>query len=699
MPDRETRSSRRTPPARGFTKPGGGRAFKGGPGKAGPIEGRTGAGRTRDSAAGAAGAREAQADPASGKSAGRHAGPELFLARGVRIVYEDHDVLVVDKPIGLVTADPNDTGDRAGRSPRTLFDMIKAHVRDQGPGHGRGGAGPGGRGGRIGSRSLRNKIRKDGGLASDARRTGGTGGEIASDATKAFVIHRLDKDASGLLVFAKTPRAFNWLKEDFKAKRVHRLYVALAEGASERLGEVGATGSVQTPIPDDAPAWGKMRGRRTSSRGSGDQEDGAKPAVTHFKVLGVSRTQTPIACTLLEVRLETGRKNQIRVHMQGLGHSLVGDERFGARTNAIGRLGLHAAELGFTHPVTGETLRFGSPAPSAFYRAVGLKKPGMADGAEREDESGDSSSPSAIGAKAPSKPTPFPLPLGAGSSGESKQDGKGARRDTSWEPVANWYDQMLEPEAGNHAAANAPVGNDHYSQTILPGAMRLIEPSRGMRVLDLACGQGILSRRLAALGCEVVGVDASAGLIEAARKRSLETRGSCRFEVADARDLARLGLSAGSFDRVACVMALSNIDPLEPVLGAVSQLLKPGGSLSVIITHPAFRAIGQTHWGWDEKNKTQYRRVDGYLSNAQKRVEMHPGKAARKQQGGDAVTWTFHRPLQTYVAALAKVGLFIDRLEEWPSMRASDSGPRAAEENRARREIPLFLGLRAVRVK
>jgi hypothetical protein len=87
--------------------------------------------------------------------------------------------------------------------------------------------------------------------------------------------------------------------------------------------------------------------------------------------------------------------------------------------------------------------------------------------------------------------------------------------------------------------------------------------------------------------------------------------------------------------------------------------------------------------------------VDGYLSPGQSPIIMNPGKASKGAER--VVTWTYHRPLQTYARALAEAGLLIDCIEEWPSLRSSEPGPRAAEENRARREIPMFLALRAVR--
>jgi hypothetical protein len=172
---------------------------------------------------------------------------------------------------------------------------------------------------------------------------------------------------------------------------------------------------------------------------------------------------------------------------------------------------------------------------------------------------------------------------------------------------------------------------------------------------------------------------------------------AAEFAVADARALAVDAL--GTFDAIACVMALANIEPIEPVLHSCAALLRPGGIWLAVLPHPAFRAPRQTSWGWDrsaEGGPRQFRRVDGYLSPAQVRIVANPGGVAR----GDAAieTWTFHRPLQSYLRALGNAGLWVEALEERPSLRNSQPGPRAAAENRARREIPLFLALRARRV-
>jgi len=145
-------------------------------------------------------------------------------------------------------------------------------------------------------------------------------------------------------------------------------------------------------------------------------------------------------------------------------------------------------------------------------------------------------------------------------------------------------------------------------------------------------------------------------------------------------------------------MALMNMEPLGAVVGGAAARLRPGGCFVAAILHPAFRIPGQTAWGWDERGEgvCQYRRVDSYLSAQRREIVMNPGEVSRGAT--PVVTWTFHRPLGEYVRALGAHGLRIEAMEEWVSPRESEPGPRAAAENLARREIPMFLGLRAVKL-
>jgi SAM-dependent methyltransferase len=140
------------------------------------------------------------------------------------------------------------------------------------------------------------------------------------------------------------------------------------------------------------------------------------------------------------------------------------------------------------------------------------------------------------------------------------------------------------------------------------------------------------------------------------------------------------------------VLAIQNIHPLGPVFEAVARLLVPGGKFVLAMTHPCFRGAKETSWGWDEQRKIQYRRVDRYLLPRKTPIVTHPGSAP------DEYTWTFHRPIEDYVNAAVRAGLLMDAMEEWPSHKHSDSGPRAAAENTARKEIPMFMAIRVVKV-
>jgi SAM-dependent methyltransferase len=130
---------------------------------------------------------------------------------------------------------------------------------------------------------------------------------------------------------------------------------------------------------------------------------------------------------------------------------------------------------------------------------------------------------------------------------------------------------------------------------------------------------------------------------------------------------------------------------IQPVMKNAATWLKPGGRLVMVVTHPCFRIPRQTHWGWDEEKKMEYRRVDRYASEMLIPILTPP--FARSQ----IFTSTYHRPLESYFQAITEAGLMVDGLEEWVSTKESEPGKRSRGENRARREIPLFLALRARR--
>lgn len=164
---------------------------------------------------------------------------------------------------------------------------------------------------------------------------------------RVFVVHRLDRDTSGLMMFAKNERAKHVLQKDWNNMAKERSYLALVEG------EVKQEKGVYT-------SW--LRETKTHLMYSSQVKNDGLLAVTHFE-----KVQSNTKFTLMEVELETGRKNQIRVHMKDLGHSVVGDKKYGAKSNPIGRLGLHAKTLAFLHPTTKQLMHFDVDAPDVFY--------------------------------------------------------------------------------------------------------------------------------------------------------------------------------------------------------------------------------------------------------------------------------------------------------------------------------------------
>ena len=227
-------------------------------------------------------------------------------AIALTIVHEDADVLVVDKPAGMVVH-PG-----AGHARGTLAAALLAHAPSI--------AGVGG-----------------------PRRPG--------------VVHRLDKETSGLLVVAKTQAAYDSLTAQLAARTVSRRYGALVHGRVPR-----AEGVVDAPIGRHPHDRVRMA-IRPPGRG--------KRAVTHYRVLERFRD-----FTWLEARLETGRTHQIRVHCLSIGHPIYGDEVYGLRAAgrlpvALAGIALHARALAFVHPLTGSRLEFSSPLPARIERVLG----------------------------------------------------------------------------------------------------------------------------------------------------------------------------------------------------------------------------------------------------------------------------------------------------------------------------------------
>jgi ubiquinone/menaquinone biosynthesis C-methylase UbiE len=222
---------------------------------------------------------------------------------------------------------------------------------------------------------------------------------------------------------------------------------------------------------------------------------------------------------------------------------------------------------------------------------------------------------------------------------------------------------------------------------VLPGVLKLLGEVEGKAILDVACGQGVLCRVLAQGGAKVTGVDAAEPLIRLARERG---DAGVTYQVGDARELDFL--PGGVFDAATCILAIQNIHPIQGVFDTVGRRLKERGRFVVVMMHPCFRGAKESSWGWDEGKKVQYRRVDRYMVPRKSPIFANPGKR------DGTYTWTFHKPIEYYVKACRKAGLLVDAMEEWCSHKVSDSGPRAGAENMARKEIPMFMAIRAVKV-
>jgi len=236
---------------------------------------------------------------------------DQVLKAGVQILFEDENYIVVDKPSGMLTV-------ATGKEKNTLYSLLNAYIK-------------------VNARMQRKED-----LIS---------GKTPDRSTaKVWIVHRLDKGTSGALVFAKNERAKDLLQSKWKDLVAERKYVAWLEGHLEK-----DRGAIQTWLVENAKSL-KMNSYDT------EVKDG-QLAITHYRVLSTSRHYSQV-----EFSLETGRKNQIRVHAATLGCPVAGDEKYGAQTDPIKRLALHAHTLVFRNPFSGKMVRCTSPLPESFER-------------------------------------------------------------------------------------------------------------------------------------------------------------------------------------------------------------------------------------------------------------------------------------------------------------------------------------------
>ena len=221
----------------------------------------------------------------------------------------------------------------------------------------------------------------------------------------------------------------------------------------------------------------------------------------------------------------------------------------------------------------------------------------------------------------------------------------------AWDAKAAFWDERMGD------------GNAFQRELIGPAVERLLGVQPAERILDVACGNGVSSRWLAALGARVVAVDNSANFLELARARSAGTRNSIDYRLVDATDEARLlALGEGRFDAILCNMALMDMPVIEPLVAAARRLLTPGGRFVFSIQHPAFNsnatrlcAESVTRDDGDEVALHSVR-IASYLTTP-------PGKGTG-MPGEPQHHWYFHRPLHALFAVFFRAGFVLDGLEE-----------------------------------
>jgi RluA family pseudouridine synthase len=220
-----------------------------------------------------------------------------YLPKGLQVLYEDKDLMVIDKPVGLLTVATE------REKTRTAHFILTEYFR-------------------RGCGRCRKRL---------------------------FVVHRLDRDTSGLLIFAKSEEAMDRLKAGWK--QTEKKYLAIVHGRCEKK-----SGTITSYLAEDSAYNVYVTSDRTKG----------KLAQTAYTVLKETKN-----FALLELVLLTGRKNQIRVHLAGIGHPIVGDVKYGKEGESQGRMALHARSISFKHPFSGRQLAFNSEVPEFFTSLVG----------------------------------------------------------------------------------------------------------------------------------------------------------------------------------------------------------------------------------------------------------------------------------------------------------------------------------------
>ena len=240
-----------------------------------------------------------------------------------------------------------------------------------------------------------------------------------------------------------------------------------------------------------------------------------------------------------------------------------------------------------------------------------------------------------------------------------RRDFNGERsRTTSWQKVAPWYNKLTGRGEGHY----------YHQRVVIPGVLRLLGLSRNSpnsptspKLLDLACGNGVLAKSLPK-NVDYTGVDIAESLVKTAK---LEDKNYRHAYIVDDITGPLTSLNSLTFSHATIILALQNIANPLAVLKNAANHLAPGGSLIIVLNHPAFRIPRQSSWGIDEPKKLEYRRIDRYMTPLEIPINMNPSDR------NSEVTWTYHHPISDYSKMLKDAGFVIELIEEWTSDKES----------------------------
>ncbi len=262
-------------------------------------------------------------------------------------------------------------------------------------------------------------------------------------------------------------------------------------------------------------------------------------------------------------------------------------------------------------------------------------------------------------------------PFQRGPRGTYRPAAKEARRTekTGWDEMAPWYSGW------------AGAGHIFHKTVAFPALVPLLNLKRGMRVVDLACGFGVLRDVVEKVGAEYVGIDKSPTMIRKAKEDALKVRSGAHFYISDVALPGGIKIpEAKPFDRAVFIFSIQDIDNLKDAVKNATKFLNANGELLIFMVHPAFRIPRQSGWGKDEGRKLTYRRVDRYKSEVTIPLPQRTGGETQ------VTSFFYHRPLQSYADALKESGMLIAEIKE------VYTGTKNMET-----EFPHFMIIRAVK--